>query len=70
MKYGAENAQLISQGKVKIGMTDAMCSTAWSGLYGIISRTQDSSGTFEIWQHALYGTRLYFKNGKLYKIVD
>lgn len=69
-KYGVENAQLISQGKVKIGMNIEMCDIAWSGFYGVISRIQDSSGTFEIWKHVLYGTRLYFKNGKVFKIVD
>jgi hypothetical protein len=70
IKYGAIDAHLISQGKVKLGMNSEMCSIAWDGLYGIISRMQDSAGTFEVWKHALYGTRLYFKNGKLYKIVD
>lgn len=69
-KYGNENVQLVLKGKVKIGMNDELCSIAWGGLYGILIRTEDGSGTFEVWKHALYGTKLYFKNGKLYKIVD
>jgi hypothetical protein len=69
-KYGNENATLITQGKVKIGMNSEMCNIAWGGLYGIVSRVQESSGTNEVWKHAIYGTLLYFKNGKLYKIVN
>ncbi len=71
VKYGVENANLISQGKIKLGMNSEMCAIAWGGLYyEIISRIQDSSGTHEIWKHQVYGTNLYFKNNKLYKIVN
>jgi hypothetical protein len=69
-KYGTENATLISQGKVKVGMSAELCSIAWNGVFGVISKTTDNSGTYETWRHVIYGTRLYFKDNKLYKIED
>lgn len=69
-KYGSEIAQLISIGKIKLGMNIEMCDLAWYRVYTVISRTQDSSGNFEIWKNMLYGTKLYFKNKKVIKIVD
>jgi hypothetical protein len=51
-------------------MNREMCALAW-GIYArIISKKEDVSGIYEIWHHALYETQLYFKNGKLYKILN
>lgn len=67
-KYGVAITQMILKGQVKIGMSSEMCSLAWRGLFGVIAKTVDATGTFQVWKHALYGTKLYMKNDILYKI--
>ena len=65
-KYGKEKGELISNGKVAIGMTKEMCKESW----GIPLRT-DVEKTSKITKETfIYGwsKRLHFENGKLVKI--
>lgn len=62
-KYGKATAQLILQGKVRIGMTREMCREAW-GAPDDINRTSGSWGVHEQWVYGL-GSYLYFENGIL-----
>lgn len=66
-KFGAANAELILQGKVKIGMTKEMCLEAW-GHPEDINKTVGSWGTHEQW---VYGSSyLYFEGNKLTSIQN
>ncbi len=66
-KYGASNAKLIVEGKVRIGMTKAMCEEAW-GSPDKINKTIGSWGTHEQW---VYGNSyLYFEGNKLTTIQN
>ena len=67
-KYGTAIANLIIQGKVRIGMTKQMCLESW-GKPDDINTTTGSYGTHEQW---VYGNEnyLYFENGKLTDIQN
>lgn len=61
-KYGATDAQRISNGKIWLGMSDEMARASW-GAPENINRTVGSWGVHEQW---IYGdTYVYFENGKL-----
>lgn len=61
-KYGAINANLIFEGKVKLGMTKAMCEESWGHPHHI-NKTIGSGGIHEQW---VYGNcYLYFVGDKL-----
>lgn len=65
-KYGKENAILISQNKVEIGMTKEMCKESW----GIPTRTdveKTAKTTKETFIYS-WSKRLYFENNRLVKI--
>lgn len=66
-KFGATNANLILEGKVRIGMTKAMCEESW-GYPDDINKTIGSWGTHEQW---VYGNSyLYFEGNKLTAIQN
>ena len=66
-KFGAANANLIIEGKIKIGMTKAMCEEAW-GYPDDINSLVGSWGTHEQW---VYGNSyLYFEGDKLTAIQN
>lgn len=66
-KFGASNAALIIEGKVRIGMTKAMCEESW-GTPDDINKSVGSWGTHEQW---VYGNSyLYFEDGKLTAIQN
>lgn len=66
-KYGADNAEIILEGKVRIGMTKTMCEEAW-GHPDEINKMTGSWGTDEQW---VYGNSyLYFENGELTTIQN
>lgn len=67
-KYGAANANLILQGKIRIGMSKEMCREAWGGPESI-NRTTGSYGSHEQWVYGI-GNYLYFENGKLTTIQN
>ena len=67
-KYGHTNGTLISEGKVRIGMTKEMCRESW-GEPEDINKTTSSYGTHEQWVYG-YGSYLYFENGKLTTIQN
>lgn len=58
---------LIRQGKVRIGMTKAVCELSW-GKPQKINKTIGTYGTTEQWVYE--GSYLYFKNGKLTSIQN
>lgn len=60
-KYGASNANLILQGKIRTGMTKDMCIDAW-GNPSDINKTTGSFGVHEQWVYGL-GSYVYFENG-------
>lgn len=60
-KHGASNANLILQGKIRIGMTKDMCIDAW-GNPSDINKTTGSFGVHEQWVYGL-GSYVYFENG-------
>lgn len=66
-RFGASNAALIIEGKVRIGMTKAMCEESW-GTPDDINKSVGSWGTHEQW---VYGdSYLYFEDGKLTAIQN
>lgn len=66
-KYGASNAVLILEGKVRLGMTKAMCRESWGDPYDI-NTSIGSWGTHEQW---VYGNSyLYFEGNKLTAIQN
>lgn len=66
-KFGAANANLILEGKVRIGMTKAMCEASW-GYPDDINKLIGSWGTHEQW---VYGNSyLYFEGNKLTAIQN
>lgn len=67
-KYGASNAALIVQGRVRIGMTKKMCIESW-GEPKSVNTTTGSYGTHEQWVYSS-GDYLYFENGILTTIQD
>ncbi|MDS1031814.1 hypothetical protein RDV77_04140 [Porphyromonadaceae sp. NP-X] len=67
-RYGQTNANLILQGKVRIGFTKKMCIEAW-GEPEEINTTTGSYGTTEQWVYSLE-SYLYFENGKLTTIQE
>lgn len=66
-KYGSSNANLILEGKVKIGMTAEMCREAWGSPYDI-NKTIGSWGIHEQWVYD--GSYLYFEDGILTSIQN
>lgn len=67
-KYGKSTAELILSGRVRIGMTQAMCREAW-GVPDDINRTSGSWGVYEQWVYGS-GSYLYFENGVLSSIQN
>jgi len=67
-KYGAQNAKLIFEGKVKIGFTKQMCIKSW-GEPEEINKTSGSYGVHEQWVYGT-GSYLYFENGILTTIQN
>ena len=67
-KYGASTANLILQGKIRIGMSKEMCREAWGGPESI-NKTTGSYGSHEQWVYGI-GNYLYFENGKLTTIQN
>ena len=66
-KYGAANAKLILDGKIKIGMSKAMCKASW-GEPSNINTSTGSWGTHEQW---VYGNSyVYFENGRITSIQN
>lgn len=66
-KYGVSNANLIIDGKVRIGMTKAMCRESW-GQPDDVNTSIGSWGTHEQW---VYGSSyLYFEGNKLTAIQN
>jgi hypothetical protein len=67
-KYGASNAEIILQGKIRIGMTKNMCRDSW-GEPDDINKTITSYGTNEQW---VYGySYVYFdENGQITAIQN
>jgi len=65
-KYGKARAELISKGKVEIGMNKEMCTQSW----GIPLKTDVEKTKAIIKETFIYGwsKKLYFENGKLVKI--
>ena len=66
-KFGAANANLILEGKVRIGMTKAMCEESW-GYPDDINKSIGSWGTHEQWVYG--GSYLYFEGNKLTAIQN
>jgi len=62
VSFGTENWELISQGKVKIGMTSKMCEISW-GKPKSINETITSGNKNEQWIYS--SNYLYFENGIL-----
>ena len=67
-KYGKATAELILEGKVRIGMTRAMCREAW-GSPEDINTMSGSWGVHEQWVYGL-SSYLYFENGILSSIQN
>lgn len=67
-KYGETISNLITNKKVKIGMTKEMCLEAW-GKPNRINNTINSKGTYEQWVYDT-GNYLYFNNGILETIQN
>lgn len=67
-KYGASNANLILQGKIRIGMTKSMCIDSW-GSPSDINKTTGSFGVHEQWVYGL-GSYVYFENGVITTIQN
>lgn len=66
-RFGSSNANMILEGKVKIGMTKAMCEESW-GSPDDINKSIGSWGIYEQW---VYGNSyLYFEDGKLTSIQN
>jgi hypothetical protein len=66
--FGEYNGELISQGKVELGMSEAMCLYAWSEPWDKTKVTNDT-GVHEVWSYG-YGKTLYFLNNVLIQIVE
>ena len=67
-KYGKATAELILEGKVRIGMTREMCREAW-GSPEDINRSSGSWGVHEQWVYGM-NSYLYFENGTLASIQN
>jgi len=67
-KYGASTANLILQGKIRIGMTKSMCRDSW-GNPSDINTTKGSFGVHEQWVYGL-GSYVYFENGVITTIQN
>ena len=67
-KYGKATAELILEGKVRIGMTREMCREAW-GSPEDINRSSGSWGVHEQWVYGM-SSYLYFENGTLTSIQN
>ena len=67
-KYGQTNGKLISEGKVKIGMTKEMCIDAW-GKPKSVNKSSGAWGVHEQWVYGLK-TYLYFEGNKLTSIQN
>lgn len=67
-KYGKEKGTLVSEGKVRIGMTKAMCFDAW-GTPQKINTTRTANTVREQWVYDLR-SYLYFENGILTTIQN
>lgn len=62
-KWGKSNYKLISDGKVRVGMTKGMCIEAW-GNPESINKTSTRYGVSEQWVYDGFNY-LYFENGRL-----
>lgn len=67
-KYGRTYGTLISEGKVKIGMTKEMCIDAW-GKPKSVNKSSGAWGVHEQWVYGLK-TYLYFEGNKLTSIQN
>jgi len=67
-KYGASLANLILQGKVRVGMTKNMCTESW-GEPSDINKSSGSWGVHEQWVYGM-SSYLYFENGILTSIQN
>ena len=67
-KYGKGNADLMMEGKVRIGWSKQMCIEGW-GEPESINRSSGSWGVHEQWVYG-GGNYLYFENGKLTSIQN
>ncbi len=67
-KYGKEYGEIVTNYKVRIGMTKEMCEDSW-GKPESINRTTNTYGTSEQWVYD-GGNYLYFDNGKLSSIQN
>jgi len=66
-RFGVGNANYISEGRIKVGMTKAMVEEAW-GLPEDINSTRGAYGNHEQW---VYGSRyIYFEGNRLTTIQD
>lgn len=63
-KYGQKNGELISEGKVALGMTKNMCADAWGETTSIIQ-----NNSLEVWVYC-YRNSLYFRGNTLIQIVN
>ena len=69
-KYGQKYGELISNGKVAVGMTKEMCREAIGFYPSNQYKATTASGTSEVWVYNVLNTRmtLYFDDGILYLI--
>lgn len=67
-KFGEINGKTIAEGKVRIGMTAAMCETAWGKPWNK-NKSITSNLVIEEWSYA-WGKKLYFKNDILIEIDE
>jgi hypothetical protein len=65
-KYGKLNADLIINGKVKLGFTKEMCLESWGPFFNP-SKTVNNQGVFETWMYSVTQI-LHFKDGVLTQI--
>lgn len=65
--YGSEKGELIAQGKVKIGMTQDMCKTAW-GTPLWKNKVTTRHGVSEVWYYGI-GYSLHFED-KILVLID
>lgn len=67
-RFGQVNGDLISRGKVKIGMTTEMCETSWGNPFDRY-KTTTASGTKESWYYG-WKRSLHFVDGTLVRIDE
>ncbi len=67
-KFGAENARLLANNEVKVGMTKEMCRWAFGGPFNVITVTENGEN-IEQWFYT-NGRYLYFKGDVLIKHTE